>query len=128
MRLPTVAVLGATAAMGVLVACEPMQIGLTVDRVAYVSDEGHLTITGTVECSNPEPLDIFVVVTQGTHRFSDDTSTPCDGEDRFALSFADSGLTTGQAFSRVRAATNNGQGIENEDSVHVERVLDVRAK
>ncbi len=128
MRLPVVTILSAAAAMGV-VACQPMQIGLTVDRIAYVNDDGALTITGEVTCSNPEPLDIFVIVTQGTHRFTDDTSTPCDGEDRFALTFNNpSELTAGEAFARVRAATNNGMGPEREDSVHVERVLDVRSK
>lgn len=129
------ATLAATALTGLLgAACEPtqpMSIGLTVDRQAWTIDdvepgEGDFVLTGTISCTRPEPIDLFVSGVPVAH----DGHIPCSGPDpqpwRYAWRTSEQ-IAEGSYGISVEGCTNPGEEID-EDCVTVTRVIDVRSK
>ena len=116
-------------------ACEPMQVGLIVDRIAYVGVPGPggagspFTLTGRAFCSRPEALDLFVTVTENPDlRFHGERSIYCEGDTPWAETFSGTSLQPGSAQLEARLCTNNGTGSVNEDCVTVQRVVDIQPK
>ena len=129
------ATLTATALAGLIgAACEPaqpMSIGLTVDRQAWTIDdagefEERFVLTGTVSCTRPEPIDLFV----GGVPAAEDGHIPCSGPgpQRWREGFITSEpIDEGTYRISVEGCTNPGEPID-EDCVTVERAVDVKAK
>jgi hypothetical protein len=135
LRLAATSVLaGGAALLGA--ACGPMQVGLVVDRVAYVGVPGPggagipLTLTGRAFCSEPEALDLFVTVTQNPdRRFHGERTIYCEGDTPFAETFQGTSFTTEEsALLDARLCTNRGLEDIHEDCVAVTRTLLIQPK
>jgi hypothetical protein len=137
MRRLLLVALAALAAL-VVVACEPMEIGLTVHRTGTLGEGRHVagahdvSLSGTVSCTRAgEPLDFFLTVTQWdpTRQSSDQARGKREGVVRCSEEWSDwslifalsgDGLEPGSALVRLLVCTNPGERID-EDCVTVER-------
>ena len=122
----------------VFVACEPMEIGLTVRRTGTLGEGRHVagvddvSLSGTVSCTRAgEPLDFFLTVTQFDQQSqsSEEARGSREGVVRctkkwsdWSLIFPLSGdeLEPGSALVRLLVCTNPSERID-EDCVTVER-------
>jgi hypothetical protein len=138
--LAATALAGAVGAPPLQAAEQPMSIGFTIDRQAWIIEdagqfEGDFVLQGTVSCTRSEPLDLFISIDQNGGEFGgNDGHIPCAGPDpqrwRYAfLTDAEEGsaIVAGDARVSITACTNPSEAID-EDCVTFARAVDVSAK